>query len=139
MAKNNSFTDFSNGKSKNDATNGYYSVLPRFFVNLSYAKNMSFKDYRETYKISNLVAFFMVFKSCVGLGVFSYPYAFGKCGYVYGTILCIVSTYMTGYGMYSLSNLAATIEKTKFGLKKMHNYNSRRLFLRFVDKINRFF
>lgn len=76
-------------------------------------------------KISNLAAFFLVFKSCVGLGVFSYPYAFANCGWFYGTILCVLATYMTGYGMYCLSYLASEIEKAKFGLKKMHNYNGK--------------
>jgi hypothetical protein len=107
------------------ATGGNYSVMPRFFANLSLTDNISFKDYREKNKISNLAAFFLVFKSCVGLGVFSYPYAFANCGYVYGTILCFIATYMTGYGMWTLSDLASRIEKTKFGLKKMHNYNGK--------------
>lgn len=105
------------------ATPGNYSVMPNFFANLSLTKNISFKDYREKNKISNVAAFFLVFKSCVGLGVFSYPYAFAACGYMYGSIMCIIATYMTGYGMYCLCSLATKIEKTKFGLKKMTNYN----------------
>lgn len=89
---------------------------------MSYAKNISFKDYRDQNKISELAAFMLVFKSCVGLGVFTYPFAFANAGYMFGGVMCVLLTYMTGYGMYCLSSLASKVEKSKFGLVKMHNY-----------------
>lgn len=95
---------------------------------MSYSKSMSFNDYRAANKISEVAAFMLVFKSCVGLGVFTYPYAFGKAGYLFGGIMCVLMTYMTGYGMYSLSSLASEVEKSKFGMVKMHNYYSKAAF-----------
>ena len=89
---------------------------------MSYNKNISFKDYRDQNKISELAAFMLIFKSCVGLGVFTYPFAFANAGYIFGTVMCVLLTYMTGYGMYCLSSLASKVEKSKFGLVKMHNY-----------------
>lgn len=101
------------------------SVRGDFFANFSMAR-LTFNQFRKANKISEIAAFFMVFKSCVGVGVFTFPYAFGKAGYIYASILCIIICYMTGYGMYSLANIASKIEKSKFGLKKMHNYDSKR-------------
>jgi len=99
------------------------SVKGDFFTNFSMQK-LTFNEFRKKNKLALGPAFFMIFKSCVGLGIFSYPYAFGKAGYFYGGLLCMMICYMTGYGMYSLATVASGVEKAKFGLKKMHNYDS---------------
>lgn len=122
IRKKSSFTAGTDYSRQKDQKTGAFSVLPRFFEKMSYAKHISFKDYREENKISETAAFMLVFKSCVGLGVFTYPFAFANAGYIFGTIMCVLLTYMTGYGMYCLSSLASKVEKSKFGLVKMHNY-----------------
>lgn len=103
------------------------SLRGNFFTNFSVAKQ-TFSEFRISNKVSEIAAFFMIFKSCVGLGIFTFPYAFGKAGYIYGSLLCVMICYMTGYGMFSLADIASKVEKSKFGLKKMYNYDSKYLY-----------
>lgn len=100
------------------------SVKGAFFAKFT-MQRLTFNQFRKEHKLSLLATFFLLFKSFVGLGLFNYPYAIGKSGYLYGTFLGLLITYMTAYGMYSLARIASTIEKAKFGLKKMHNYHGK--------------
>ena len=65
---------------------------------------------KGTSKLNNAMAFLMLFKSCVGLGVFSYPFAFSKVGYIWGSVLSMVICYVTTYGMYIMTDISNKIE-----------------------------
>ena len=62
-------------------------------------------------KLGTTATFFVLFKSCVGLGIFSYPYAYGKAGMLYGGILTFVMCYISTYGMYLSVKCAERIDK----------------------------
>jgi amino acid permease len=73
--------------------------------------NFEARGTKQEEKLSGFSAFLVLFKSCVGLGIFSYPYAFGKAGYFYGMILSVFICYITTYGMYKLTVISSEIEK----------------------------
>jgi len=91
-------------------------------------KSTDFQQFRNENKLSGAAPYFFVFKSCVGLGVFSYPYAMGKVGAVWGSILSIFICYMCTYGMYSLTLVTLDVDKRLRGTKKMTDYNSEDFF-----------
>lgn len=95
------------------------------FTSLMPTNGMSFLDYRKANKISGAAPFFFIFKSCVGLGIFSYPYAMGKVGSIWGAILSIIICYMCTYGMYSLVVVTIGVDKKLKGMKEMSDYNSK--------------
>lgn len=72
---------------------------------------MSYKEVRDANKISGFMAFFVLFKSCVGLGIFSYPYALSLAGMVYGGVLSFFVCYITTYGMYCLTKISTEVEQ----------------------------
>jgi Transmembrane amino acid transporter protein len=74
-------------------------------------------------KITGAAPFFFVFKSCVGLGVFSYPFAMGKVGAIWGSILSVIICYMSTYGMYSLTRVAVDVDHRLKGMKEMTDMN----------------
>lgn len=86
-------------------------------------RRFTYEQVREKSKISGVAAFFILFKSCVGLGVFSYPYAFGKVGYFWGVVLGIYICYITTYGMYRISTISSDIEKRMQGLVIINDYH----------------
>ena len=61
----------------------------------------------------------VIFKSIVGLGLFSYPEPFSQVGYIYGSLLTFMGVYLTMYGMTSLTDVAQEVEDSKFGFKKI--------------------
>lgn len=83
----------------------------------------SYDMMREHRKIQGAAAFFVLFKSCVGLGIFSYPYAYGKAGMVYGAIMSFFVCYVTTYGMYRLTEISSEIEEKSLGLTKVEDYH----------------
>lgn len=102
---------------------------PGMFATLIPNHFMSFKEYRDANKISGAAPFFFVFKSCVGLGIFSYPYAMGKVGAIWGTILSILMNYYCTYGMYCLTLVTIDVDKRLKGMKEMSDYNSKLLLI----------
>lgn len=64
----------------------------------------------------------MLFKSTIGLGVFSNPYVYSKVGIGYGVIFGIFICYITTYGLYCLANLANRIEEEEV-LPPMASYD----------------
>jgi len=44
--------------------------------------HISYEAARERGKLGPLIAGLLLFKSCVSLGIFNYPYAFAKAGYL---------------------------------------------------------
>lgn len=71
----------------------------------------SYEMVRSQHKLGTTATFFVLFKSCVGLGMFSYPYAFSKAGMIYGAILTVVMCYISTYGMYISLKSAERIER----------------------------
>lgn len=91
--------------------------------------------YKETYleaksknKLDIVSASILVFKSCVGIGYFSYPFIFSKAGASLGTLLSIFICYFSTYGMYSLArNSRITESKLLPPGKKVNDYNGKTL------------
>lgn len=78
---------------------------------------------RQDKKIDGVPAFFVLFKSCVGLGIFSYPYAYAKAGVVYGAILSVFMCYITTYGMYRLTSISSEVENQTNGAVRIEDYH----------------
>jgi amino acid permease len=78
---------------------------------------------RKDKKIEGVPAFFVLFKSCVGLGVFSYPYAYAKAGIFFGAILSIFMCYITTYGMYRLTTISSEVENSTNGNVRIEDYH----------------
>lgn len=72
---------------------------------------MTYNMERKEHKINLFTAFFILFKSTVGLGLFSYPNVFGKVGIGYGITLGAFICYITTYGIFILAHLSNLIEK----------------------------
>jgi len=85
-------------------------------------QRLTFNQFRKANKLGVAATAIVVFKASVGMGLFSYPFAMGKVGYIYGILLSLLVSYLTSYGMACLCSVANKVEKAKFGLKKMHQY-----------------
>jgi len=72
--------------------------------------NMSYEEARIQGKIGNLVAAILLFKSCVSLGIFTFPYVFGRVGYILGTVLSLFVCYLSTYGMWLMADLTNRLE-----------------------------
>jgi amino acid permease len=83
---------------------------PNDIVSSLLMNRMSYSQARNASKLTLSASFFMLFKSTVGLGVFSNPYVYSKVGIGYGVILGAFICYITTYGLYSLANLANQVE-----------------------------
>ena len=96
------------------------SSPPKDVISRVTMNRLSYSQSREVNKLTLAASFFMLFKSTVGLGVFSNPYVYSKVfsndkvGIGYGVILGLFICYITTYGLYSLSNLANVIEAQEF-------------------------
>lgn len=86
---------------------------------------LTYSEARNASKLSLLASFFVLFKSTVGLGLFSYPYVFSKVGVVYGLGLGLFICYITTYGMYTLASLPTKIESIKL-MNRFESYDGRR-------------
>lgn len=62
-------------------------------------------------KLGTWSAAMFLFKSTVGLGVFTYPYVFAKVGILWGSILSAIVCYVLTYGMYVATKIADDLEK----------------------------
>jgi amino acid permease len=83
---------------------------PKDIVSSLIINRKSYIQARNASKLTLPASFFMLFKSIVGLGVFSIPYVYSKVGIGYGVILGFFVCYITTYGLYSLANLANQVE-----------------------------
>ena len=88
------------------------------------SQRLTYNQLRMQSKLGMSASFFVLFKSCVGLGLFSYPYAFGKVGLVWGSILTFVLCYLSTYGMYCLVAAAQELEDRSPGLLRFKTYHS---------------
>lgn len=88
------------------------------------SQRLTYNQLRMQSKLGLSAAFFVLFKSCVGLGLFSYPYAFGKVGLVWGSVLTFVLCYLSTYGMYCLVASAQELEDRTPGLYRFRTYQS---------------
>lgn len=84
---------------------------------------MSYEDARSKSKIGPLLSGIILFKSCVALGIFNYPYAFGKVGYILGTFLTGFVCYLTTYGMYLMADLTNKLESEKHYSFQIYTYH----------------
>lgn len=84
----------------------------------------TYEEDKEENKLELGVASLIMFKSCVGLGMFSYPYIFSLAGIALSTFLSTVICYFTTYGMYCLSYNTRIVETNilKSG-KRVNDYN----------------
>lgn len=103
------------------------STKPGFFSTFSVVEKLSFASPSKANKLGLIAASFVLFKSMVGMGFFSYPYGFAQAGYIYGTFLSVIVIYLTCYGMTSLTYLCSKIELKHFELKKINRYQSKSL------------
>lgn len=85
---------------------------------------MTYGQTRQASKLSLFASFFVLFKSTVGLGLFSYPFIFSKVGIGYGIIFGSVICYITTYGIYTLAEMSSRIE-TKEMISKFESYDGK--------------
>ena len=76
----------------------------------------------------------MLFKSCVGLCVFTYPYAFAKVGVIWGVALSAIVCYATRYGMYIIIGVSDESEIEQVGKLRITHY--RQLSYEIVNKVH---
>ena len=98
------------------------SVKADFFSRLTMEK-VDFKTSRKINKYGSSAAFFVLFKTAVGIGLFSFPYAYQRAGVIYAGFLSLLVGYMTGYGGYCLAVVANKVEKKKLGLLHIDGYH----------------
>lgn len=79
---------------------------------------------RQKLKLGPFATCVLLFKTTVGVGIFTYQYAFAKvaaadqCGFVLGSLLSALVFYMIIYGMYRLIELCDLIEDMETEKKK---------------------
>lgn len=66
---------------------------------------------RRKLKLSPAATCVLLFKSTVGVGIFTYQYAYSICGFLLGTLLSILVFYMVVYGMLRLVDLCDLVEQ----------------------------
>lgn len=71
----------------------------------------NYEEERKKLKLSPLSTCVLLFKTTVGVGIFTYQYAYARCGFILGTLLSALVFYMVIYGMYRLLELCDFIEK----------------------------
>jgi amino acid permease len=92
------------------------------YASLLTMNRLTYNQARSTGKLNMLAAFFLLFKSTVGLGLFSYPYVFSKVGIGYGIIFGCFICYITLYGIFTLANLSNKLENG-FLVPKITSYD----------------
>lgn len=71
----------------------------------------NYEEERKKLKLSPLATCVLLFKTTVGVGIFTYQYAYARCGFLLGTLLSALVFYMVIYGMHRLVELCDFIEK----------------------------
>jgi hypothetical protein len=70
----------------------------------SWRSRTTYEDRRASGKIGPKIGIILLFKSVVGLGLFTSPYGYGKVGLVLGAILTTLVCYLITYGIVTLLN-----------------------------------
>ena len=76
----------------------------------------NYEEERKKLKLGPFATCVLLFKTTVGVGIFTYQWAYSKvagvyqCGFVLGTLLSALVFYMVIYGMYRLLELCDLIE-----------------------------
>lgn len=79
---------------------------------------------RQKLKLSPFATCVLMFKTTVGVGIFTYQYAYAKvisvdqCGIILGTLLSMLVFYMAIYGIFRLVQLCDYIEEMETDKKK---------------------
>ena len=84
----------------------------------------NYEEERKKLKLGPLATCILLFKTTVGVGIFTYQYAYAKvlsahkCGFILGTLLSSLVFYMLIYGMHRLIELCDIIEAMEEEKKK---------------------
>lgn len=70
---------------------------------------------REKAKLGPFMTCCIIFKATIGVGIFTFQYAYGLCGLVLGTIVSVAVFYMVTYGIDTLLGLCDQIEANESG------------------------
>src|SRR3990167_4704661 len=73
-------------------------------------QDYDYEAVRAQSKLGGVMTCCMIFKVTFGVGVFTLPYAYARCGLVLGTVLCAAVFYMVTYGIDVLLGLCDLIE-----------------------------
>lgn len=92
------------------------------YASLLSLNRMTYNQARSGGKLNMFAAFFLLFKSTVGLGLFSYPFVFSKVGIGYGIIFGLFICYITLYGIFTLAHLSNKLEDGLF-TPKINSYD----------------
>ena len=76
-------------------------------------KTETYEQTRHRLKYGQFQTYILVFKSTVGLGIFSYEFIIGKSGIILSLILSIFSGFFTTYSMWRLVTLCDILEKER--------------------------
>lgn len=98
-------------------------------INRLTANRLSYSQARAASKLGLLASFFMLFKSTVGLGLFSNPYIYAKVGIGYAIIFGLFICYISTYGLYVLAKLSNLIEATEL-IQPIPKYDGINILLR---------
>ena len=77
----------------------------------SFQADYDYEAERRKLKLSPAATCVLLFKSTVGVGIFTYQYAYSMCGFVLGTLLSVLVFYMVVYGMLRLVDLCDLVEQ----------------------------
>lgn len=83
-------------------------------------KDYDYEEEREKAKLGPVMTCCMIFKATIGVGIFTFPYAYGLCGLVLGSIVSATVFYMVTYGIDTLLGLCDQIESRE---GKLHGNN----------------
>ena len=72
--------------------------------------NETYEEARHRLKYGWVSASFLLFKSTVGLGAFSYIYIIGKAGIVLSMVLCAIIGFFTTYSMWRMAILCDLLD-----------------------------
>jgi len=70
---------------------------------------------REKQKLGPFMTCCIIFKATIGVGIFTFQYAYGLCGLVLGTAASVAVFYMVTYGIDTLLGLCDKIEASESG------------------------
>ena len=70
---------------------------------------------RAKLRYSNFQTGFLIVTSTIGMGLYTFQYAFAKVGYLLGSATSILTNFFTIYGIYRLTKIADKMEGKKDG------------------------
>lgn len=80
--------------------------------------NYDYATAREQAKLGPFMTCLMIFKTTIGVGIFTLPYSINRCGLVLGVLVASMTFYMVTYGIDLLLGLCDIIERRENRLLK---------------------